>query len=708
MELKIKIIWMFIVMLFASLSASAYDFEVDGYFYDKLTDTTCALALPTGQGSLSYYTGNVVIPEKVSYRGVDYTVTTIASCALSRSATSGSSISYNDELLSVVLPSSLEYIDGNAFRGCRKLTSIVIPSGVKKVGYTAFQGCTKISEVTLEEGPEPISFTCGNTNDRGVFSSCPLKKVFIGRNIKLELLYSSYDDFYLSNGPFSWKSDLTDITIADNVTDIPQYLFYSNSGMTNIVLSNNIENIGEGAFRNCTNLSSVIIGNSLKTIGYQSFKNTSNELKIYLFSNILNRIGSEACPATTNFCVLNKELYSTLLAEYSIVNMFDIDSSNTVYTGKPCNIRINNNTDFELSNTQEFIDCGTYTSLNANLQIFDKTMDISLPCNVTISPAPATLIAHDFMRKYGVSNPEFSYSVFGLKNGETDNVILVQPSIQTTAQESSAPGTYPIIPSGAEAKNYTFDYERGTLTITKAEQTIEWEQQFGSVNVGDVIELTATSSAGLPIKYTSTDETVAEIFTQDGKKYVEFLKPGSVSLRATQEGNENYNEADYVSKSVKVKTSSENIPTLTLLQLPIGSISWDVEWGSIHTFTIVPTSEWLVNSISINGEDYTNHMDNNGTITTPPITQDTKIIISYSGINTGIDNIENVNNVKIIGQDDGVKVLNAPIDQYINIYSMEGYLIKSIPATSNEIFISLPNNSIYIIKINGFTGKIRL
>lgn len=600
-----------VLNVFLSASAFAWDFEVDGYCYNKLTDTTCALALPTGKGSLSYYTGNVVIPDSVSYRGVEYTVTTIASCALSRSATSGSSITYNDELLSVVLPSSLEYINENAFRGCRKLTSIVIPSGVKKVGYTAFEGCSKITEVTLEEGSEPISFSCGNTNYRGVFSSCPLKKVFIGRNIELELYYSSYDSFCLSNGPFSWKSNLTDITISDNVTSIPQYLFYTNSGMTNIILGNNIKSIGEGAFRNCTNLSSVIIGNSLETIGYQAFKSTSNDLKIYLFSNNLNKIGSEVCPNQTNFYVLNKELYSTLLANYSLTNMFDVEPSNTVYSGKPCNIRIDNNTDFELSNVQEFIDCGTYTNLNANLLVFDRTMNISIPCDVTITPASATLIANDFIRKYGNSNPEFTYSVFGLKNGETTSVIQVQPTIQTTAQESSVPGSYPIIPFGAEAQNYIFNYERGTLTITKADQIIEWEQEFGMVNVGDVIELKATSSAGLPIKYTATDETVAEIFAQGGKKYVEFLKPGNVLLRATQEGNENYNEADRVSKSVKVGllvsaiTLNQDFATievgsslqLTAIVTPIGASNKTLTWESANAEIATVDTNGKVNAL---------------------------------------------------------------------------------------------------------------
>lgn len=161
-------------------------------------------------------------------------------------------------------------------------------------------------------------------------------------------------------------------------------------------------------------------------------------------------------------------------------------------------------------------------------------------------------MAKDATKQFGMENPDLTCSYFGFKNGETEEILIKRPLVETTATTMSNVGNYPIIPYGAEAQNYTFNYERGTLTIKKANQIIEWNQQLGTVNVGDVIELTASSTSGLPIKYTSTDETIAEIFTQSGKKYVEFLKSGNVTIRATQEGDENYNEADRVSKPIEV------------------------------------------------------------------------------------------------------------------------------------------------------------
>ena len=39
----------------------------------------------------------------------------------------------------------------------------------------------------------------------------------------------------------------------------------------------------------------------------------------------------------------------------------------------------------------------------------------------------------------------------------------------TTATESSAPGSYSVTVSGAEAQNYDISYQPGTLTVTEAE-----------------------------------------------------------------------------------------------------------------------------------------------------------------------------------------------------------------------------------------------
>lgn len=285
------------------------------------------------------------------------------------------------------------------------------------------------------------------------------------------------------------------------------------------------------------------------------------------------------------------------------------------------------------------------------------------------------------------------------------------PNVETTATSESNVGTYPIIPSGAEAKNYTFNYERGTLTITKADQTIEWEQQFGTVNVGDVIELTATSSAGLPIKYTSTDDTVAEIFTQGGKKYVEFLKPGNVSIRANQEGNENYNEADRVSKSVKVDllvssiVLNQNAAAIAVgnsLQLtasvePINASNKTLIWESANTEIATVDDYGKVNALK-----------QGSTIITVKSTDGSNIVekcmievVAHSGINSITSET-----VSVYVTNGIIYIANVPSKQTASIFLTNGTLVSSELSNGDLITFQPPTAGIYIVVVGTTNYKV--
>ena len=84
---------------------------------------------------------------------------------------------------------------------------------------------------------------------------------------------------------------------------------------------------------------------------------------------------------------------------------------------------------------------------------------------LTITEAPLTVSVGNYTRKVGESNPEFKLSYSGFKNGDTESVLSKMPSVSCTAKASSASGLYPITISGAEAQNYSFKYNNGTLTV---------------------------------------------------------------------------------------------------------------------------------------------------------------------------------------------------------------------------------------------------
>lgn len=86
---------------------------------------------------------------------------------------------------------------------------------------------------------------------------------------------------------------------------------------------------------------------------------------------------------------------------------------------------------------------------------------------LTVNKAPVTVTAKSYTIVQGESMPAFEANYEGFKAGQTSSVLTTQPSFSCSASSSDTPGTYDIVVSGAEAKNYTFTYVNGTLTVVE-------------------------------------------------------------------------------------------------------------------------------------------------------------------------------------------------------------------------------------------------
>lgn len=87
---------------------------------------------------------------------------------------------------------------------------------------------------------------------------------------------------------------------------------------------------------------------------------------------------------------------------------------------------------------------------------------------LTITKATLLATADDKTRIYGDSNPAFTFTYSGFKNGETAAVINTGATGASVATAASDAGSYAISGSGASDNNYDFTYADGTLDITKA------------------------------------------------------------------------------------------------------------------------------------------------------------------------------------------------------------------------------------------------
>jgi hypothetical protein len=97
---------------------------------------------------------------------------------------------------------------------------------------------------------------------------------------------------------------------------------------------------------------------------------------------------------------------------------------------------------------------------------------------LTITKAPLTIKVGSYSRRQGEENPEFVLEYEGFKNGETEDVLTQQPVVTTEAVRETAPGSYEITVSGAEAENYEITYIMGELTVKEADPIMLTAQSY--------------------------------------------------------------------------------------------------------------------------------------------------------------------------------------------------------------------------------------
>ena len=124
------------VLLLSSVSLYAQEFEVDGICYNVISSSDYTVEV-----CRSDYKPEIVIPERVSYEGKIYNVTSIGEYAFEE-----------ENFTSVNLPDGIMTIGKEAFNYCENLTSINFPSSLKTIGSNAFAYCNKLTSA-FEQSP---------------------------------------------------------------------------------------------------------------------------------------------------------------------------------------------------------------------------------------------------------------------------------------------------------------------------------------------------------------------------------------------------------------------------------------------------------------------------------------------------------------------------------------------------------------------------
>ena len=264
----IKILLVAVIAALSSNVVYAYDFEVDGIYYNILSEEnkTCGVtANPATSYEVSGYKGAINIPEHVAYDNEVYTVTYIYKDAFRRC----------NKATSISLPNTIDSIATYAFYGTG-ISDMTIPKSVKKIGYQCLGSCNNLQMVyynaiscetssLFDDGPKAVTIgTDVITLPTYLFSGCDsLRTVAFSEPSSLKSV---------SERAFSKCDNLKYVELPNTLERIDDYAFYDCNGLTTVNLGNSITAIGNHSFQNCYGLTSVIFPNSVEFIGREAFE----------------------------------------------------------------------------------------------------------------------------------------------------------------------------------------------------------------------------------------------------------------------------------------------------------------------------------------------------------------------------------------------------------------------------------------------------
>ena len=340
-------------------------------------------------------------------------------------------------------------------------------------------------------------------------------------------------------------------------------------GLHEIVISNTVKVLGEAAMTDCHNVKTVVLGSGLERLKSLAFWAVSYRLETIVSLNPIpaicdspNRTFMSLPEDVTLYVPLgSKSAYETAPGwDYFAGHIVEMDMSPATVKVKDCSREYgDDNPTFEIETEgatligEPEIICsadknskvGTY-EIEINKGTIKNYYVTFVPGTLTVTKAPLVVTADNYTITQGDKLPEFTVSYCGFKNGEDVSVLTKQPVFSCDANEASAPGEYPINVYGVEADNYNaISYVAGTLTVLKRElkkQTITWDQEI-KAKVGSTIEMNATASSGLPVRYLYAlapgVETAYQVPQIEGNK-ITFPQNGMYLLVAIQDGNNEY------------------------------------------------------------------------------------------------------------------------------------------------------------------------
>ena len=232
-----KLLLSFVAMLLA-LTASAYNFEYDGIYFNLKSDGNLEVA------GLASWTNRADIPSSIIVGGVKYRVTSIGAYA---------------------------------FDGRSDLTYLSIPYSIKSIGEFAFINCGSNITVNIADPESWCQMQLGNEHASPLSSAGKLL-VYDRETDRIDI-----PSTVTSIGAFTFYqcSCIKSVNIPSSVTSIGSSAFEDCDYLTSLSLNDGLQSIGGSAFEGCRRLATLVIPSTVNKILVNAFKNCVSLTNVY-------------------------------------------------------------------------------------------------------------------------------------------------------------------------------------------------------------------------------------------------------------------------------------------------------------------------------------------------------------------------------------------------------------------------------------------
>jgi hypothetical protein len=338
---------------------------------------------------------------------------------------------------------------------------------------------------------------------------------------------------------------------------------------------------------------------------------------------------------------------------------------------------------------------GTYTIGQGSLSAGSNYVLSYAGDNFSITPKTITVTANASQSKvYGAVDPVLTYTVSpSLETGDSFTGTLARAAGNNV-------GAYAITQGSLSAgSNYVLAYSGNNFVITKANQTIIWKQvlEFGC-DGGTTTVLTAVSSSGLPVSYSSFNNLVSI-----SGNSISLLDYVSTMITASQLGDANYNPASVVSLPIVksqpnlIKKHFESVIFFDNSSNNFISYKW------YKNGVLVPsqTAQYFEENGSLNGVYYAVATKKDGTIiTTCSLSITPSTVEEYMNI---VPNpVKRDSDYQLVTNIPSLRLQNA----HVQVFNVLGGLLVEKTVTGNTIEMKAPGSEgIYIIRMTLANGK---